>query len=117
MTSETETFVPLTDLSGVIRSKNAGPFMITLDVIFKSEDDYRYLKNIDFFSPELIARLYRVSVDDVVTIVYFDPARAVKASVKRHTAAGSPGDSDVYGAQQHAPLLGLRVPTRGKPES
>ena len=108
--NESPSLVPLTEIASVIRSKNAGPFMITLDIIFKKESDYRHLKNIDFFTPELIAHLYQVPASDVSGIVYFDPASAVKANVKRSVAAGGPGDTDVYGAQQHAPLLTLEVP-------
>ncbi|MDB5851284.1 MAG: hypothetical protein JWP29_5036, partial [Rhodoferax sp.] len=32
---------------------------------------------------------------------------AIKFSMPRAICAGSPGDGDVYGAQQHAPLLGV----------
>ena len=31
--------------------------------------------------------------------------RAIKFSMPRTICAGDPGDGDVYGAQQHAPLL------------
>jgi Domain of unknown function (DUF4387) len=104
--------VPLVDLASVIRSKNASPFELTLDIIFREEQDYLFLKGLGFFTQELVARLYNVPVEDVLTIVHFDPARAIKANLKRAVPAGRPGDTDVYGAQQHAPLLGLRVPAR-----
>jgi len=42
-------------------NKNAGPFELTLDIIFKSEQDYQMLKGLDFFTPELMASLYGVS--------------------------------------------------------
>jgi len=31
----------LTDIAGVIRSKNAGPYELTLDIIFKERDVYQ----------------------------------------------------------------------------
>jgi hypothetical protein len=34
---------------------------------------------------------------------------AIKLSMPRRLCAGDPGDGDVYGAQQHGPLLELRV--------
>ena len=34
---------------------------------------------------------------------------AMKFTLPRHIRAGDPGDGDVYGAQQHAPLLGILV--------
>jgi len=82
---------------------------LTLDVIFRSADDYLRLKERNFFTPELIAELYHADPKDVFKIVYFDPAIAVKATMKRPVPSGGLGDTDIYGAQQHAPLLGLMV--------
>ncbi len=102
----------LTEAASVIRSKNAGPYELTLDILFKDEGAYRYLKSMDFFSPELFAALYGVPVEDILKVAYFDPAFAVKCTMKRAVVSGSRGDSDVYGAQQHAPLLSLEIPAR-----
>lgn len=102
--------VPITEVAAIIRSKNAGPYVLTLDIIFTSQVDYLFLKSQQFFTRELIAGLYQVELDDVFKIVYFDPASAVKANLRRPIVSGGPGDTDVYGAQQHAPLLKLMVP-------
>jgi hypothetical protein len=102
--------VSITSVASVIRSKNAGPFELTLDIIFKNEDIYLYLKNSEFFSRELFAILYGVPLETILKVVYFDPAFAVKCTMARQCVSGTPGDTDVYGAQQHAPLLGLEVP-------
>jgi hypothetical protein len=102
--------VPITERAAVIRSKNAGPYELTLDIMFKNEGDYVYLRERQFFTRELIARIYGISIDKIITIVYFDPAWAIKISVVRHVVSGSIGDTDVYGAQQHAPLLKLEIP-------
>jgi hypothetical protein len=40
----------------------------------------------------------------------YAPARAFKATLPRLIPAGAFGDSDVYGAQQHAPLLEVDIP-------
>lgn len=101
---------PLTDVAAVIRSKNAGPYELTLDIMFKEAKHYLFLKKLDFFTRELFAELYGVSLDAVLKVVHFDPACAVKCTMARPLASGAPGDSDVYGAQQHAPLLSLKVP-------
>jgi hypothetical protein len=34
---------------------------------------------------------------------------AIKFTLPRKVCAGSPGDGDVYGAQQHGPLLGVML--------
>jgi hypothetical protein len=104
--------VPLTELAAVIRSKNAGPYELTIDVLFKQEQDYLFLKEVNFFTKELFARLYGVGEDKIINVVYFDPAAAVKCTMVRRVVSGSPGDTDIYGAQQHAPLLSLKVPSR-----
>lgn len=100
----------LTDVAAVIRSKNAGPYELTLDIMFKDEKHYLFLKQIDYFTGELFAGLYGIRVESILKVVYFDPASAVKCTLVRSLVSGSIGDSDVYGAQQHAPLLFLKVP-------
>ena len=102
--------VPLSDLADVIRSKNAGPYELTLDVMFKRRSDYEYLKRSGFFDKKLIADLYSIATEDISSIIFFDPAFALKITMVRPNVSGDPGDTDVYGAQQHAPLLGLSVP-------
>jgi len=105
--------VPLTELAAVIRSKNAGPYELTLDIMFKREADYLFLKEAGFFTRELFARLYGIAPDQVLNVVHFDPAAAVKATMVRPLVSGALGDTDIYGAQQHAPLLALQVPSPG----
>jgi hypothetical protein len=98
---------PITEVARVIRSKNSGPFELTLDILFRREEDYRTVRDTRQVTSELVARIYGIPVTDVLSVVYFDPAMAVKATFRRPLPSGVPGDSDIYGAQQHAPLLGL----------
>lgn len=95
----------ITELAKVIRSKNCSPFDITVDIIFKNGEYYKRLKERKAITREMIAGLYGLPVEKVGEPVWFDPANAVKATLRRRVSSGSPGDSDVYGAQQHAPLL------------
>jgi hypothetical protein len=91
----------------VIRSKNSGPFELTLDILFKHRADYEYFRRKKIISARKIAALYKAREEDVLDIVYFEPCDAIKITLKRWIPSGAPGDSDIYGAQQHAPLLGL----------
>lgn len=100
----------LRETARVVRSKNSGPFELTLDIMFRSEAYYRQVKRGRLVTEELIARLYRIPRDRVLRVIYFDPAWAVKIVISRTVASGSPGDTDVYGAQQHGPLLELELP-------
>jgi len=97
----------LTEIAKVIRSKNSSPFELTLDIIFKSRQDYEKLRDSNMINADVIARAYGVAAEEVKNVICFDPAKAIKIAMKRAAASGSPGDSDVYGAQQHAPLLEL----------
>jgi len=102
--------VTLYELAKVLRSKNAGPFELTLDVIFDRKEDYFLVKNSGIISKDLICQLYNISQQDIFHIVFYDPALAFKITIKRHVDSGSIGDTDVYGAQQHAPLMRVAIP-------
>ena len=66
----------------------------------------------DILEVRRVGTLYRIPEEKVLSVVEFPQARAVKATIVRPLVSGDPGDSDVYGAQQHAPLLDIVVPTR-----
>lgn len=97
--------VKLKDIANVIRSKNAGPFELTLDVLLKEREIFEKMQKADIINKEVIARLYRIPEADVLSIVYFPNALAIKATIVRPLASGAMGERDVYGAQQHGPLV------------
>lgn len=99
--------IKLIDVTQVIRSKNSGPYELTFDIIFKEWDMFEKFCNARVINKELIAKLYNVGVDKVMEIVEFKPAKAIKATIERPISSGELGETDVYGAQQHAPLLAL----------
>lgn len=99
----------ISEIAQVCKSKNAGPFEITIDVVFSEKAVFERVKRTNVLNAELIARLYHVSPEDVLFTVY-DAGNAFKATVPRRIPAGDIGDTDVYGAQQHAPLLDVEVP-------
>ena len=98
----------LADLAQVIRSKNAGPRRLTLDLIFASDADYRRAAQSPAITREVIAALYRLPAEQV-TVLPYPVGRAIKIVLPRPIMSGDPGDRDVYGAQQHAPLLALEL--------
>lgn len=102
--------IRLYDLASVLRSKNAGPFELTLDVIFADEPSYSLVKESGVLTRELVSQLYGVAPRDVYHVVFFDAARAVKITLRRRIDSGNLGDTDVYGAQQHAPLMDVSIP-------
>ena len=101
----------LGDLASVIRSKNAGPFQVTIDIMFANADDYRRTLDSPRFTPAEIARRYRIAEADVA-LIPFARVRAIKITIPRRwgsRGSGSTGDRDVYGAQQHGPLVDLEI--------
>ena len=97
--------VCLKDIASVIRSKNAGPYELTLDVLLQSDEMFEKLRAADVINKKSIAALYGLPEEDVLSIVYFPNARAIKATLVRPLPSGAMGERDVYGAQQHAPLV------------
>lgn len=97
----------LRDMAVVIRSKNSGPYELTFDIIFKDFETYEKVKAAQAINARVFCDLYKIPESDIVALVYFDPAKAVKVTIVRPLVSGALGETDVYGAQQHAPLLGL----------
>jgi len=100
----------LKELAPVIRSKNAGPYWYTIDIIFDSIDIYTAVKKSNVITKEIVATLYHTPADTVSEIIYFDEGRAIKFNVRRPHVSGSPFDTDVLGMQQHAPMLEIDLP-------
>lgn len=101
--------VRLRDVARTIRSKNAGVDHITFDVIFRSEYVYKQVKRNSSLSPELVAALYRLSTEDLASCDFYDPALALKFTIRRSSPAGTPGEPDVFGSQMYAPLLDVEL--------
>ncbi len=48
------------DIATLVRSKNAGPFWLTIDILCDNEADYDSIAQPDVITPTRIAELYRV---------------------------------------------------------
>ncbi|MAI48152.1 MAG: DUF4387 domain-containing protein [Hyphomicrobiaceae bacterium TMED74] len=99
----------LAELTNVLRSKNAGALLVTLDLMFEDDATYERVRDSGVLTDTLIADLYSVSQNEV-SIIPYDVAKAIKITVPRLVPSGSFGDTDIYGAQQHAPLLNIEIP-------
>ncbi len=95
----------IVDVTQVIRSKNAGPFELTFDIIFKKAKDATHFKDKKIITPGLISSLYKIPKKNILDIIYFEQANAIKITIKRPIPSGAIGEKDIYGAQQHVPLL------------
>lgn len=99
----------LYEVTQLIRSKNAGPFMLTIDVIFPDKEMYDKVLATGVLDIEKVAPLYEI---DAEKLQRFDLplANAVKFSFPRVAPSGDFLDEDLYGCQQHRPLVELDVP-------
>lgn len=99
----------LHELTKMIRSKNAGPFTLTIDIMFETKEKYEKVKDSNVLTCELISELYNVPLSDVQ---YYDLplALAMKFSIPRDCIEGSFQDTDIFGCQYHQPLVLLDIP-------
>ena len=100
--------VNILELVSLLRSKNAGPLYLGFDLMFKDEKGYVLGKK--YITKKMIADLYRLPVERVVDLIPYDPGRGIKITISRSAISGDPEDSDVYGSQQHVPLMGIELP-------
>ena len=100
----------LGEIAKVIRSKNSGPFELTVDVICGDREDYEAVKRSDTLSAAAIADMFDIPRKDVLVAEFFDQAMAFKATIVRPTVSGSIRDTDTYGCQQGAPLQEILIP-------
>lgn len=99
----------LADLAKTIRSKNAGTDKITFDIIFREKDTYEMVKRSKALTPESVCAVLGVPSARLTDFVEYDPAYAIKFTILRERPSGSPGDGDIFGAQQYAPFLDVEV--------
>lgn len=100
----------LSELAKTIRSKNAGVNKITFDVIFRTVEVYEEVKRSGVLTRTSVAALFNIPEERIASFVEYDPAYAIKFTIYRTRPSGSPGDPDIFGAQQYAPLLDVDVP-------
>ena len=100
----------LIDLAKTIRSKNAGTDKITFDIIFREKENYELVKKSGALTRQTVAKLFNIPDERISDFLEFDPAYAIKFTIRRREPSGSPGDSDIFGCQQYPPLLDIEVP-------
>jgi hypothetical protein len=98
----------LWEFTKLIRSKNAGPFELTFDLMFKDRESYERVLNSGVISIESISQLYRVDPSDV-RFFRVDKLCTIKITIPRRVFSGDVNDTDIYGGQFHSPLVRLPV--------
>lgn len=100
----------LFDLASTIRSKNAGVDNVTFDIIFADRSNFERVRDSQAVTRASICELLAIDDDRVVFFGLFEPANAIKFTVSRLRPSGSPGETDMMGSQQYAPLFDIEIP-------
>ena len=100
----------IADLAHEVRSKNAGPFWVTLELFMRDDDGYRIVADETFINERVVADLYRVD-ESTIQMFRIPSLRVVKISFPRPVSQGSLRDRDMHAGQHHVPLALLRVPS------
>jgi len=98
----------LWQVTKLIRSKNSGPFELTFDVIFRDRATYEKVRDAKTINQQWFAKTYRLA-PEVVSIINYDAASAIKITIPRPVISGDINDTDVFGGQQYGPLVDLDV--------
>ncbi len=105
-----DTAITIGQLANEVRSKNAGPFWMTLDIFLRTSEDYYWLTTSKTVNPDSIGRLYDVA-PKYVQIFEIPMLKVIKISFPRLVSAGNFADRDQHAGQQHIPLANTVVAT------
>jgi hypothetical protein len=99
----------LDEIAKFVRSKNAKPFVLTIDMFFNEHESYQRVVDSGAVNAQEIAARYHVPAE-LVEVHPYPAAHAIKVTFPRTDPAGSFLDRDLIGAQQATPLLSLEIP-------
>ncbi len=100
--------VKICDVCRHVRSKNAGPFWVTIDFFFNSEENFRRYRDSPELGAELFARMFGTDATQVKRVPV-DTLKMIKISYPRPQAQGWEGERDMHSGQQFARLLGIEI--------
>lgn len=96
----------LGDIAQKVRSKNAGPFWLTIDIFCGTSDAFNRICN--GLSPERVAKSFGADPSDIKRF-NIDTLNVIKFSLPRPQIQGSIHDRDMHGASWAALLCELDI--------
>lgn len=99
----------IADLAHEVRSKNAGPFWVTMELFMKDAAGYAIVADPAFLDERVVAELYQVDAE-TIQLFRIPTLNVVKISFPRYVVQGSLRDRDMHAGQHHVPLALLEVP-------
>jgi hypothetical protein len=99
------------DVCRHVRSKNAGPFWVTIDLFFDGPTSFAKYSTSESLSPELFSRLYGANPAHVKRVA-IESLHVLKISYPRPHPQGWAGERDMHQGQSFARLLGVDISSR-----
>jgi hypothetical protein len=96
--------VKLHELASVVRSKNAGPFLVTVDIFFADRDAFDIVRASGLLEPESVASLYGRELADVLGVFWEPDALGAKVTIRKRPSVNDLFCDDLFGSHQHVPI-------------
>lgn len=96
------------NLSKYVRSKNAGPFWITIDIFFDDLESYEKVAESPKINAKIFADMFKTE-EARVKIFRLPQIKVIKISVPRIVPQGGPAEFDMHAGQQYIPVLDMEV--------
>jgi hypothetical protein len=94
----------LYDAAAIVRSKNAGPFTVTVDIFFDDLALFDTARASRLLTPAGVAAAYGVPVGTVKGVHWDERILGAKVSLLRWSSSTDPFCADLFGAHLHTPL-------------
>jgi hypothetical protein len=98
----------ISELAQYVRSKNAGPFWVTLEIFCDNDEAYQRIKNSPAIAPEKVAALYGAKAS-MIKSFFIDNLRVIKFSYPRPMPSGHKYENDMHAGQQYIRIAELEV--------
>ena len=100
----------LHELASVVRSKNAGPFLVTVDIFFADRGAFDRVRDSGLLEPESVASLYGRDVADVRGVFWEPDSLGAKVTLRKPPSVNDLFCSDLFGSHQHIPIAYAELP-------
>ena len=96
------------DVCRHVRSKQAGPFWVTIDLFFDGQESYQRYHDSEALTGQRFAQLYGTDASQVKRFPV-ESLSVLKISYPRATAQGGVVERDLHSGQQYVRLLDLEL--------
>lgn len=96
----------VSDVASYVRSKNAGPFWVTVDIFCDNSEAYKTMCASPNLSAKTFSNIFQVP-ETHIKLFYLENLNVVKISYPRSTPQGGPDELDMHAGQQYLPVLDI----------